>query len=122
MAPSSVQSSNTATSQVGIVRCNVVLPNGKSVRVPISEDALLAELHQAAILRGSATSLDFSYTVEATALKLGGQDAAYLWDQDKISDVVDNAENHTFHLTALVRGASPPTQVHSQQVSRPHSS
>lgn len=119
MASPSARSSTPSASIVGIVRCNVVLPNGKSVRVPISEDAVLAELHEAAILRGSATALDFPYTVESTALKLGGKDAAYLWDQDKVSDVVEDAENHTFHLTALGGNASVNAQSTSHQVSPP---
>lgn len=110
MATPSTRASSTSGSQTGIVRCNVVLPNGRSVRVPISEDAAVAELHQAAVIRGAATARDFPFTVESTVLKLGGKDAAYLWHEDKISDVVEDAGNHIFHLAAL--DGSDPSSAH----------
>lgn len=109
---SSTLGSDVSTSQVGLVRCNVILPNGASVRVPIQESAKIVELHRAAILRASGIIRDFQHSVDTTALKLGGRDAAYLWKDDSICEVVGDPENNTFILTPLEEASctSPNTQ------------
>lgn len=87
------------------------------MRVPISADAKIAELHRAAILRASGIIPRFQHTVDSTALKLGGRDAAYLWSDDSIRDVVHDPENNTFILVPSGEtSATPANRTLSQQV------
>ena len=118
---SSTLCSGTDKSQVGLVRCNVILPNGASVRVPVSEDAKVFELHRAAVLRAFGILRGLQYTVDSTALKLGGRDAAYLWKDDSICDVIDSPENNIFILTPSEEiSGSPADAPSSQQVMSLH--
>lgn len=106
MAPASVDLTSSPKQSTSMVRCNVFLPNGKKIRVPIAADAKFAELHQETILRGPATTIDSPYTVESAALKMGGEDAAYFWSQDKISEVIDDAGNQMLHIVNLLENDS----------------
>lgn len=113
--------SNLSASQAIFVRCNVILPNGASVLVPIHENAKISELHRAAVLRASGVIRDFQHTVDATALKLGGRDAAYLWKDDSICEVVSDPENNTFILIPLEDSSCAPAGTQSPpQVSTSH--
>lgn len=88
--------------QVDTVPCKVNLPNGKTALVPIPKNATVGELQQASVLRASGMIPNSQHTIENTTLRLGGRDAAYLWKDDLIYDVVDHPENYTFHLETLV--------------------
>ena len=89
------------------VRIFVRLRNGSKIVIPAALTWTVSQLHVEAVRRGAAMTLGVPCTIENTTLCVGGYDGAILWGEDKLSDVLDLAENYTFWLvssTAPVSG------------------
>ncbi|KAF2839495.1 hypothetical protein M501DRAFT_1015594 [Patellaria atrata CBS 101060] len=78
-------------------RVFVRLLNGRQLVIPIAVTATVAQLHEEAARRAGKFELPFS--INATVLRTTGADGVLLFEEDRIVDLLDLTENHTFVLS-----------------------
>jgi hypothetical protein len=112
--PTNVQSQSIVTLNPSIsslvgdnIRVVVVLESGAQVIVPISNAATCEQLCLEAVRR--AVALNLPCNAGNSTLRVGGYNGPIIFGEDRVLDVLDLTQNHTFYLGPL--GMAPSAVV-----------